>query len=65
LVFEVHIPKLIIDDLSIDLNDALLNSVDISSYGLERVKINTTIGLDANETALDPQNPNPHGSRQG
>jgi type I restriction enzyme R subunit len=56
------IPKLKIRDKDIDLLDGLLNSVDLSTYGLERVKLNTSIGLDASETELDPQNPNPRGA---
>jgi type I restriction enzyme, R subunit len=40
----------------------LLNSVDLSTYGLERVKLNSSIGLDDSETELDPQNPNPRGA---
>lgn len=56
------IPKLIVTDSSIDALDELLNSVDLSTYGLERVKLNESIVLDANETELDPQNPNPRGA---
>ncbi|MBS7254605.1 type I restriction endonuclease subunit R [Flavobacterium branchiicola] len=56
------IPKLIIVDTSIDALDELLNSVDLSTYGLERVKLNTIISLDDSETELDPQNPNPRGA---
>lgn len=48
------IPKLLVND-RIDPIDELLNSVDLSSYGLERVKLNETIGLDSSETELDPQ----------
>jgi type I restriction enzyme R subunit len=55
------IPKLIIVDKEMDALDGLLNSVDLSTYGLERVKLNTSIGLDATETEVDPQNPNPRG----
>lgn len=55
------IPKLIITDPGKDALDELLNSVDLSTYGLERVKLNVAIGLDAAETELDPQNPNPRG----
>ena len=55
------IPKLIIVDPNKDKLDELLNSVDLSTYGLERVRLNTNIGLDASETELDPQNPNPRG----
>lgn len=56
------IPKLIIPDNDKDTLDGLLNSVDLSTYGLERVKLNVNIGLDASETELDPQNPNPRGA---
>lgn len=56
------IPKLVIIDKEQDALDGLLNSVDLSTYGLERVKLNTNIGLDASETEVDPQNPNPRGA---
>lgn len=56
------IPKLKIADPEKDQLDALLDSVDLSSYGLERVRLNQTIGLDDCETELDPQNPNPRGA---
>lgn len=56
------IPKLIIADPEQDKLDELLNSIDLSTYGLERVKLNANIGLDASETELDPQNPNPRGA---
>jgi type I restriction enzyme R subunit len=59
------IPKLIIADNDKDTLDGLLNSVDLSTYGLERVKLNVNIGLDASETELDPQNPNPRGTHGG
>ncbi len=59
------IPKLIIVDNEQDALDGLLNSVDLSTYGLERVKLNTSVGLDASETELDPQNPNPRGAHGG
>ncbi len=59
------IPKLIIKDKNQDLLDELLNSVDLSTYGLERVKLNASIGLDESETQLDPQNPNPRGAHGG
>lgn len=58
------IPKLIIVDPNQDKIDELLNSVDLSTYGLERVKLNTSISLDAEETELDPQNPNPRGTHE-
>jgi len=52
------IPKLKIEDKDIDLLDKLLESVDLSTYGLERVKLNEAISLDDSETQVDPQNPN-------
>ncbi|WP_419535694.1 type I restriction endonuclease subunit R [Endozoicomonas sp.] len=39
----------------------LLESVDMSTYGMARVKLNERIELDANETLLAPQNPNQRG----
>ncbi len=59
------IPKLVIVDSDSDTLDGLLNSVDLSTYGLERVKLNTSIELDASETEIDPQNPNPRGVHGG
>lgn len=56
------IPKLKIKDPDADLLDELLNSVDLSSYGLQRVKLNHTISLDDSESELEPQNPNPRGA---
>ncbi|WP_413692087.1 type I restriction endonuclease subunit R [Psychromonas sp. KJ10-2] len=59
------IPKLIVKDPNSEKLDALLDSVDLSSYGLQRVKLNYGIGLDDGETELDPQNPNPRGAHGG
>ncbi|MFH0709383.1 MAG: DEAD/DEAH box helicase family protein [Pseudomonadota bacterium] len=56
------IPKMIIKDKDKDALDELLNSVDLSTYGLERVKLSAKIGLDESETQFDPQNPNPRGT---
>ena len=56
------IPKLKVEDPDADLLDELLDSVDLSSYGLQRVRLGYTIGLDSEETELDPQNPNPRGA---
>ncbi len=53
------IPKLIIKTKEDDLIDELLESVDLSTYGLERIKLNYSIGLDDSAAELDPQNPNP------
>nr|WP_319401757.1 type I restriction endonuclease subunit R [uncultured Carboxylicivirga sp.] len=55
------IPKLIVKTKEDELIDELLESVDLSTYGLERTKLNHSIGLDDSETELDPQNPNPRG----
>ncbi len=55
------IPKMIIKDKDQDKLDELLNSVDLSTYGLERVKLGVSIELDENPTELEPQNPNPRG----
>ncbi len=55
------IPKMIIKDPQQDLLDELLNSVDLSTYGLQRVKLSTSIGLDEKEAEVNPQNPNPRG----
>lgn len=55
------IPKLIIQDPDIDKIDELLDSVDLSSYGLQRVKLGHSVVLDESEAELDPQNPNPRG----
>ena len=57
------IPKLVVKDPNQDQLDELLNSVDLSTYGIERVKLNHAIALDASESELDPQNPNPRGYR--
>lgn len=59
------IPKLKVQDPEADILDELLESVDLSSYGLERVKLSHSIGLDGSETELDPQNPNPRGPHGG
>tara|TARA_R110000787_G_scaffold274543_1_gene382533 strand:+ start:20306 stop:23350 length:3045 start_codon:yes stop_codon:yes gene_type:complete len=56
------IPKLKIKDKEKDQIDELLNAVDLSSYGLERVKLNHKIGLDDSDSELDPTNPNPRGT---
>ena len=59
------IPKLKIKDPNQDMLDELLEAVDLSSYGLERTKLNHEIGLDATDTELTPQNPNPRGNHDG
>ena len=56
------IPKLIVISRGDVLIDELLESVDLSSYGLERTKLNHSIGLDDSNSEVDPQNPNPRGA---
>lgn len=56
------IPKLPINNTEVDALDELLSSVDLSTYGLERVRLNEVIGLDDSESMVDPQNPNPRGA---
>ncbi len=59
------IPKLIVKTKEDDALDALLDSVDLSTYGLERTNLNKSIGLDDSATELDPQNSNPRGAHEG
>ena len=59
------VPKLRVKDPDQDTLDELLESVDLSSYGLERTRLNHSISLDASDSELDPQNPNPRGYRDG
>lgn len=59
------IPKMKVKDPNQDKLDELLNSVDLSTYGLERSRLEVKIGLDASETELDPQNPNIRGAHLG
>jgi len=59
------IPKLKIKDKDKDTLDELLESVDLSTYGLERVKLKESIGLDDSDSELDPQNPNVRGAHGG
>lgn len=56
------IPKMVVKDTQADLLDELLESVDLSTYGLERTKLNVSINLDDEETELKPQNPNARGA---
>ena len=59
------IPKLKVKDPDQDKLDELLNSVDLSTYGLERSRLEAKIGLDADETGLEPQNPNVRSPHMG
>ena len=56
------IPKMIVKKAEADLLDELLNSVDLSTYGIERVRLNETLILDKEEAQLDPANSNPRGA---
>lgn len=56
------IPKMVVKDKDKDMLDELLNAVDLSTYGLERVRLGAKIELDPIEAQLDPQNPNLRGA---
>ncbi|MDP3851101.1 MAG: type I restriction endonuclease [Luteolibacter sp.] len=55
------IPKLKVKDKDKDQLDALLESVDLSTYALQRVRLNEQIALDAAATELEPDNEHVHG----
>ena len=59
------IPKLKVKDPDQDKLDELLNSIDLSTYGLERSRLEVKIGLDDSETEQEPQNPNLRGVHSG
>lgn len=59
------IPKLVTVDPEKDTLDELLNSVDLSTYGLERTRLNAKVELDSDNTEFDPANSNPRGSHNG
>jgi type I restriction enzyme R subunit len=59
------IPKLTVVDPNQDTLDELIDSVDLSSYGLERAKLNQNIGFDSTQTKLGSQNPTTRGCRDG
>ena len=59
------IPKLIVKTKEDEALDALLESVDLSTYGLERTNLNKSIGLDDSESEVEPQNANPRGAHGG
>lgn len=56
------VPKLIVRDREGDALDELLESVDLSTYGIERTKLSKKIELDPSGAELTPQNPNPRGT---
>ncbi|MGK7941118.1 MAG: type I restriction endonuclease subunit R [Crocosphaera sp.] len=56
------IPKLMLRNPEQDSLDQLLDSVDLSTYGIERVHLNPVkIDLNDDESEIEPQNPNPRG----
>ncbi|WP_271950733.1 type I restriction endonuclease subunit R [Ruegeria faecimaris] len=55
------IPEMKVKDKDQDEIDGLMESVDLTTYGLERVKIGHTIGLDDSGSEIVPPNPNPRG----
>jgi len=55
------IPKLAVRNPDQDQLDELLESVDLSTYAIERTKLNYSIKLDNSESEIDPQNSNIRG----
>jgi type I restriction enzyme, R subunit len=55
------IPRMKVMDPDQEEIDTLLESVDLHTYGLERVKLGHSIGLDDTHSEVDPPNPNPRG----
>ncbi len=56
------IPKMIVKRKEDELLDELLDAVDLSTYGIERVRLNESLLLDKDESTLDPANANPRGA---
>ncbi|MCY4287097.1 MAG: hypothetical protein OXC63_00695 [Aestuariivita sp.] len=56
------IPEMKVKDNDQSRIDGLLESVDLTTYGLERVKIGHTIDLGVSNSEIDPPNPNPRGA---
>ncbi|TVP60849.1 MAG: type I restriction endonuclease subunit R [Nodularia sp. (in: Bacteria)] len=55
------IPKLAVKNPEQEQLDQLLESVDLSTYAIERTKLNYSIKLDNSESEIDPQNSNIRG----
>ncbi|MBE9223592.1 type I restriction endonuclease subunit R [Cyanobacterium stanieri LEGE 03274] len=55
------IPKLMVKNPQEAQQDELLNSIDLTTYGIERVSLNSQIMLTDDTSELKPQNPNPRG----
>ena len=58
------IPNLTLIDPNAGAVDDLLDSVDLSSYGIERTRLSGPISLDSSDTELDPVNPTLRGIHQ-
>ncbi|RLZ10703.1 type I restriction endonuclease subunit R [Faecalibacter macacae] len=56
------IPKMIVKRKEDEILDELLESVDLATYGIERVKLNEKLELDADETRLDATGNLPRGA---
>lgn len=56
------LPKLVVHTKEDDDLDAILNSVDLSTYGLQRVSLNSSIQLASEESVLDAVSTNPRGA---
>lgn len=56
------IPKMIVKQKQDELLDELLESVDLSTYGIERIRLNESLILDKELGELDPANANPRGA---
>lgn len=56
------IPKMIVKRKEDEILDELLESVDLATYGIERVKLNEKLDLDDNETSLDATGNLPRGA---
>ncbi|WFB62125.1 type I restriction endonuclease [Sphingobacterium sp. WM] len=56
------IPKMQVKQREEDLLDELLESVDLSTYGIERVRLNEKLNLDDTESKIGPNNSNPRGA---
>ena len=59
------VPKLPVKPADSDGLNELLESIDLSTYGLERVRLNERIDLEDTEGILNPQNPDPRGAYGG
>ncbi len=56
------VPKMMVKQKEDELLDELLESVDLSTYGIERIRLNESIELDKDLGELDPANANPRGA---